>query len=103
MPGHHHYPRDTTLSLIFNGCVVIIFRRIFKYMQEKLFIQCNGVFFYECILANHFYFQINGLGSAVRTNISQALGPGSNLCWAVNFYDFTEICRKFHLFPWHNG
>ena len=52
-------------------------------------------FLFQCIFANYFYFQINGLGSAVKSNISQPLGPGSNLCRAINFYDFTDICQEF--------
>ena len=39
--------------------------------------------FYQCIFADYFYFQINGLGSAVKTKISQAVAHGSNLCWAI--------------------
>ena len=27
---------------------------------------------------------------------SKAVGPGSNLCRVRYFYDFTDICRKFH-------
>ena len=62
-------------------------------MQEKLFIQYSGFvsFFYQCKFANYFNFQINGLGSAVRANISQAVCVGSNLCGAINFYDFNHI------------
>ena len=42
---------------------------------------------------------MNGLGSAVETKVSQAIGPDSNVCWAKNFYDFTDICQKM---PWHS-
>ena len=80
------------------------------------------LFFYQFICANYFYFQINGLGSAVRTNISEAVGPGSNLCRAIDFNDFTDIfgshgtvgefwsarygfasqsCQMFLWFHWH--
>ena len=59
--------------------------------------------FYQSIFAKYFHFQINGLSSAVRTNISQAVGPASNLCRVINFYDFTNICQKFQLFPWPSG
>ena len=37
--------------------------------------------------------------SAVRTKFSRAVGPGSNLCRAIHFYDFTNICQKFQWFP----
>ena len=57
-----------------------IFGSIFIKMHEKLFIQYSRVvfLFFQCIFADSFYFKLNGLGSTVRTNISQALGPGSN-------------------------
>ena len=71
-------------------------------MQEKLLIQYSGVvslFSYQCMFSNYFYFQINVLGSGVRTNIPQAVLPDSNPCRAINFYDFTDISQKFQLFP----
>ena len=46
---------------------------------------------------------MNGLDGAVRTKISQAVGPGSNLCRAKNFYESTDICPKFELFRCHSG
>ena len=30
---------------------------------------------------------------------SEATVPGSSLCRAKYFYDFTEICQKFQWFP----
>ena len=27
---------------------------------------------------------------------SQAIGPGSSLCRAKYFYDFADVCHKFH-------
>ena len=65
-------------------------------MLEKFFIEYSGsVFFHQCIFSDYFGFQINGLGSEVRTNISQAVGPSSNLCRAINFHDSTDILQKF--------
>ena len=34
---------------------------------------------------------------------SEAVDPGSTLCRAKYFYEFTEICQKFQGFPWHSG
>ena len=34
---------------------------------------------------------------------SQAVGPGSSLCRAKYFFDFTDICQKFQWLPWHSG
>ena len=46
---------------------------------------------------------MNGLGSAVRTKISLAVFPGSDLCRSISFYNFIDICLKFQLFLWHSG
>ena len=35
------------------------------------------------------------LGSEIRTNNSRAVDPGSILCRAIYFYDFTDILKKF--------
>ena len=80
---------------------VIIFRRILN-MQEKLFIQYRGVVSFFISLPTIFIFKY-GPGSAVSANISQALGPGSNLCLDIKLYNFTDNCQKFQLFPWHSG
>ena len=35
-------------------------------------------------------------------NFSQPVGPGSTLCRAIYFYDFTDICQRYQWFPWHS-
>ena len=34
---------------------------------------------------------------------SDVIAPGSSLCRAIHFYDFTDICQKIQRFPWHSG
>ena len=51
--------------------------------------------FFQSKIANSFYSKIND-SSGVRTKVSRALGPGSSLCRAKYFYDFTDICQIFH-------
>ena len=53
------------------------------------------LFFFSPKIANSFHSKVND-SSWVRTIVSQAEGPGSSLCYAPYFYDFTDICQKFH-------
>ena len=73
-------------------CYCLLFFAAYLNMQEKFFIQYSGVVsFLSVYFCKLFNFQIDCLGSAVRTNNSPALGPGSNLCRAKIFYDFINI------------
>ena len=68
-------------------------------MQKNIFIQYSGVVSsFISVFLPTIYSETN-FNSGVKTNISQAVGPGSNLCLAINFYDFTDISQKFQLFP----
>ena len=89
--------------LYFTIYLVFFSPHILKWKKIYSFSIVGSSLFYQCIFANYFYFQINGLGCAVSTNISQVLGPGSNLSRAKKIYDFTVTCQKFRLFPWHSG
>ena len=100
------YPELATFPETNFGAILVplLFFAAYLKVQGKLFMQYSGVvFFYHCIFVNYFYFQLNGIGSAVRTKISQALGPGLSLCRAINFHNFIDICQNFHLFSWHCG
>ena len=59
----------------------------------KNYLFTSGVVFLSVFFCNYLDFRINGIGSAVKTNIFQALGPVSHLCRALNFYDFTEVSK----------
>ena len=70
-------------------------------MLENLFIR-YGLFsvFFQNILPT-FYSKVN-IGSEFTTKISQAVGAGSNLCRALNFYDLTDFFWNLQWFPWHS-
>ena len=72
-------------------------------MQGKLSAQYSGVKFSSSLLFCQIFFQMNGFGRAVRTNISQAVGLGSKLCRGKYFYGSIDISQKFQLLPWQRG
>ena len=86
------------LFIKYSGVVsYVLFFAAYLNMQQKLFIQYSwDVSFFISVFLQTIYSKIN-FNSGVRTNISQAIDPGSKPCRAINFYDFTDIGQKFKL------
>ena len=71
-------------------------------MQEILFNQQGRSSFFSVQNCQVFYSKkLTAVVSGQHG--SEAIGPGSSLCRAKFFNDFTEICQKFQCLPWHSG
>ena len=89
---------EEKLFIQYSGVVsYVLFFAAYLNMQQKLFIQYSwDVSFFISVFLQTIYSKIN-FNSGVRTNISQAIDPGSKPCRAINFFDFTDIGQKFQL------
>ena len=88
----------------FNNQVLLQIIRLYYFSPHNSIYRKNSfsrVVFLSVYFCQLVLFLNKRSNSAVRTKDPQAVGPGSNLCWVIYFYDFTDICQKFQRLPWH--
>ena len=64
---------------------------------------CRAIFFLISLTFVKNSIPMVPIAQWVRQQGSEAKGPGSWLCRAKYFYDFTGACQKTQWFPWHSG